>query len=118
MADNSYSPLNTQQCEACNVNAPKVTDDELAMLIREIPDWVPIVEENIMKLAREFNFKNYKQAWDFANKISALAEQEFHHPTIVLEWGKVTVTLWSHKAKGLHKNDFICAAKSDALLSE
>lgn len=108
--------LTTQQCEACHVDAPKITDEELATLIKEIPDWVPIVENDVMKLTRQYSFKNYKQAWDFANKVSALAEQEFHHPAILLEWGKVSVTWWSHKAKGLHKNDFICAAKTDAQL--
>ncbi|REL32353.1 4a-hydroxytetrahydrobiopterin dehydratase [Thalassotalea euphylliae] len=109
--------LSKQQCEACHVDAPKVSEEELAVLIKEIPDWVPQVRDSIMMLEREYKFKNYKLAWAFANKVSELAEQEFHHPAILLEWGKVTVTWWSHSIKGLHKNDFICAAKTDLLLS-
>jgi 4a-hydroxytetrahydrobiopterin dehydratase len=108
--------LSNQQCEACQVDAPKVSDDELASLLAQIPDWVPEVNNGIMMLERVYKFKNYKLAWAFANKVSELAEKEFHHPAILLEWGKVKVTWWSHAIKGLHKNDFICAAKTDQLL--
>jgi len=108
--------LSTQQCEACHVDAPKVNEEELPQLLSQIPDWVPEVRNGIMMLERIYTFKNYKLAWAFANKVSELAEQEFHHPAILLEWGKVKVTWWSHSIKGLHKNDFICAAKTDALL--
>jgi 4a-hydroxytetrahydrobiopterin dehydratase len=108
--------LSKQVCEACHVDAPKVSDEELASLIKLIPDWTPVVRDNVMMLEREFKFKNYKLAWAYANKVSTLAESEFHHPSILLEWGKVTVTYWTHSIGGLHKNDFICAAKTDALL--
>ena len=110
------SQLSTQQCEACHVDAPKVSDEELKELIREIPDWIPEVRDGIMMLEREFKFKNFKLAWAFSNKVAELAEEEFHHPAILLEWGKVKVTWWSHSIKGLHRNDFICAAKTDKLL--
>jgi 4a-hydroxytetrahydrobiopterin dehydratase len=108
--------LSIQQCKACHSNAPKVSDDELKSLLKQIPDWVPEVHNNVMMLAREYTFKNYKLAWAFANKVSELAESEFHHPAILLEWGKVKVTWWTHSIGGLHKNDFICAAKTDELL--
>ncbi|WP_077338087.1 4a-hydroxytetrahydrobiopterin dehydratase [Pseudocolwellia agarivorans] len=108
--------LSTQQCEACHADAPQVTEEELAILLKEIPDWTPIIKENVMMLERVYTFKNYKLAWAFANKVSALAEEEFHHPATLLEWGKVTVTWWTHAIKGLHKNDLICAAKTDKLL--
>ena len=110
------SELSIQKCEACHVDAPKVSDEELQTFMSQLPDWVPEVRDNVMMLEREFKFKNYKLAWEFANKVSTLAEEEFHHPTILLEWGKVTVTWWTHAIGGLHKNDFICAAKTDALL--
>lgn len=110
------SELSTQKCEACNADAPKVSEQELQELIREIPDWVPEVRDGIMMLERVYKFKNYKQAWAFANKVAELAEEEFHHPATLLEWGKVTVTWWTHAIGGLHKNDFICAAKTDQLL--
>jgi|TARA_R110002012_G_scaffold79368_6_gene202088 4a-hydroxytetrahydrobiopterin dehydratase len=108
--------LSNQQCEACQVDAPKVSDDELASLLAQIPDWVSAVNNGVMMLERVYKFKNYKLAWAFANKVSELAEEEFHHPAILLEWGKVKVTWWTHAIKGLHKNDFICAAKTDQLL--
>ncbi|MDN4504152.1 4a-hydroxytetrahydrobiopterin dehydratase [Alteromonadaceae bacterium BrNp21-10] len=108
--------LSQQQCEACNADAPKVSGEELAELMTMIPDWTPMVRDNILQLEREFTFKNFKLAMAFANQVGELAEAEFHHPSILLEWGKVTVTWWTHKIKGLHRNDFICAAKTDELL--
>ncbi|MBE0363553.1 4a-hydroxytetrahydrobiopterin dehydratase [Pseudoalteromonas ulvae UL12] len=111
------SELSSQKCEACHVDAPKVSDDELAVLIREIPDWTPIVRDGVMQLERVYKFKNFKLALEFTNVLGAMAEEEGHHPGILTEWGKVTVTWWSHSIKGLHKNDFICAAKTDALLA-
>ncbi len=112
------SELTTQKCEACHVDAPKVSDEELKELLAMIPDWIPEVRDGIMMLEREYKFKNFKLAWAFANKVAELAEAEFHHPAILLEWGKVKVTWWTHSIKGLHKNDFICAAKTDELLAE
>ena len=108
--------LSIQKCEACHADAPKVSDEELHQLMTQIPDWVPQVREGVMMLEREYKFKNYKLAWAFANKVAELAEEEFHHPATTLEWGKVTVTWWTHAIGGLHRNDFICAAKTDLLL--
>ncbi len=115
MTTDTNDNLANQVCEACHVDAPKVSDEELKDLMALIPDWVPQVRDNVMMLEREYKFKNYKLAWAFANKVSELAEREFHHPSILLEWGKVTVTWWTHAIGGLHKNDFICAAKTDKL---
>ena len=112
------SELTAQKCEACRADAPKVSDEELAVLIKEIPDWTPNVVDGIMQLERVFKFKNFKLALAFTNKLGAMAEEEGHHPGILTEWGKVTVTWWSHSIKGLHRNDFICAAKTDALLED
>ncbi|QDP00627.1 4a-hydroxytetrahydrobiopterin dehydratase [Thalassotalea sp. PS06] len=109
--------LKTQVCEACRADAPKVSEEELAQLIKQIPDWVPVVRDDVMMLEREYKFKNFKLALAFANQVAELAEAEFHHPSILLEWGKVTITWWTHAIHGLHKNDFICAAKTDELLS-
>ena len=61
---------------------------------------------------------SYKDSLNFTNKVAELAEVEDHHPEIVLEWGNVTVSWWSHKIKGLHKNDFICASKTDDLFQK
>lgn len=107
--------LNQQSCEACRADAPHVTDEELAELVRMVPEWRAIVVDGIMQLERVFTFKNFKQAMAFSNRLADLAESEGHHPGILTEWGKVTVTWWSHSIKGLHRNDFIMAAKTDAL---
>jgi 4a-hydroxytetrahydrobiopterin dehydratase len=109
--------LAAQQCEACQAGAPKVDDAQLAELIREIPEWAPIVIDHVMQLERVFTFRNFRLALAFTNQVGELAEAEGHHPEIVTEWGKVTVRWWTHKIEGLHINDFICAAKTDALLS-
>ena len=110
------SQLSEMKCEACQVGAPKVSDEELAELMRDIPDWTPVVIDGVMQLQREYKFKNFKLALAFTNKLGDLAEAEFHHPGILTEWGKVTVTWWTHAIGGLHRNDFIMAAKTDTLL--
>ncbi|WP_417655806.1 4a-hydroxytetrahydrobiopterin dehydratase [Pseudidiomarina aestuarii] len=112
------SELQQQKCEACNADAPQVTDEELASLMREIPDWTPVVRDGVMQLEREFKFKNFKLALAFTNRVGEIAEAEFHHPTLTTEWGKVTVTWWTHAIHGLHKNDFIMAARTDAVLAD
>ena len=109
------SDLVKQKCEACRADAPRVTDDELPDLLKQIPDWQPITNGSVLKLNKVFNFNNYAEAISFTNKIAELAEEEDHHPAILLEWGRVEVTWWTHKIGGLHKNDFIAAAKTDQL---
>ena len=105
--------LSEQVCEACRADAPRVSDDELKALLREIPDWAPVVRDGILQLERVFTFSDFAQALAFTNKVGALAEEAGHHPAILTEWGKVTVTWWTHKIKGLHKTDFILAARTD-----
>ena len=107
--------LSSQSCEACQIDAPKVPQDQIQILLSEINGWF-LIEEPINKIQKIFSFKSYKDSVDFSNKVASLADDEDHHPQIILEWGKVTVIWWSHKIEGLHKNDFICAAKTDKLL--
>jgi len=109
------SGLTEEKCEACRAGAPTVSDEELATLIRAIPDWSIEVRDGIMQLEKTFNFKNFVDALAFTNQVGELAESEGHHPAILTEWGKTTVTWWSHKIKGLHRNDFIMSAKTDQL---
>tara|TARA_X000001036_G_scaffold249144_1_gene232147 strand:- start:393 stop:731 length:339 start_codon:yes stop_codon:yes gene_type:complete len=109
------SDLIQQKCVACRADAPRVADDELPDLLKQIPDWQPITNDSVLKLNKVFNFDNYSDAISFTNKIAQLAEEEDHHPAILLEWGRVEVTWWTHKIGGLHKNDFIAAAKTDLL---
>lgn len=110
--------LASQHCEACRAGAPQVGEDELAELIREIPDWQPVTKNDVMQLQRTFKFRNFRQALAFTNLVGELAESEGHHPEILTEWGETTVTWWTHKINGLHRNDFVCAAKTDALYAE
>ena len=110
--------LTSQKCVACKADAPKVTDDEMVEFIKEIPDWQPLNEDSILKLRKVFDFDDYSQAVRFSNQVADFAEREDHHPSILLEWGKVQVTWWTHKILGLHKNDFIAAAKTDRLLNQ
>ena len=108
------SDLASNTCEACRIDAPLVSDDEVSILINEIEGW-DLINDGIKKLKKEFSFSNYSDSVDFSNKVADMADKEDHHPQIILEWGKVTVIWWSHKIKGLHKNDFICAAKTNNL---
>ena len=105
--------LSEQGCEACRADAPLISDDELQRLMPAIPDWQVAVVDGVMQLTREFGFKNFAQAMTFSNRIGDIAEAEDHHPAILTEWGKVTITWWSHKIRGLHKNDLIMAARTD-----
>ncbi|MES9943885.1 4a-hydroxytetrahydrobiopterin dehydratase [Candidatus Thiodiazotropha sp. CDECU1] len=107
--------LTEEKCEACRADAPKVSDDELAELIRAIPDWNIEVREGIMQLEKTYHFNNFVEALDFTNRVGHLAEEEGHHPALLTEWGSTRVTWWSHKIKGLHRNDFIMSSKTDQL---
>lgn len=107
--------LHKQHCEACKMGAPVVTEDEANELMVRIPSWKRLFHEGVDKLMREFYFVEFKDAFEFSYKIATLAEREQHHPTIVTEWGKVTVFWWTHKINGLHVNDFIMAAKTDVI---
>tara|TARA_Y100001935_G_scaffold84604_1_gene70297 strand:+ start:586 stop:933 length:348 start_codon:yes stop_codon:yes gene_type:complete len=107
--------LSKSSCEACRVDAPVLQDNEIKELLSQVPSWKVFEEDNVKKIICSFIFLSYEDSLNFLNKVADLAEKEDHHPEIILEWGKVTVTWWSHKIKGLHKNDFICASKTDAL---
>lgn len=107
--------LTSMKCVACRADSPRVTEAEIAEFKPQIPEWQIVERENIPRLERVFKFPNFAEALAFTNRVGALAEAEDHHPAILTEWGKVTVTWWTHKIKGLHRNDFIAAAKTDEL---
>lgn len=111
------SALTQEKYVACRRDAPQVTEAEMAELKPQIPAWQIVERDGIQRLERVFSFANFAEAMAFTSKVGALAEEEGHHPAILTEWGKVTVTWWTHKIKGLHRNDFIMAAKTDALLA-
>jgi 4a-hydroxytetrahydrobiopterin dehydratase len=107
--------LLNERCVACRRDAPRVTDAESAALKPLIPEWELIEREGIPRLERVFPFPDFKTALAFTLRVGELAEEEGHHPALLTEWGRVTVTWWTHKIRGLHRNDFLMAAKTDRL---
>ena len=101
------------KCTACRGDEPSLTDAQIAEFHPQVPAWQVVESDGIKRLERVFKFDNFVHALAFTNKLGELAEGEGHHPAILTEWGRVTVTWWTHKIKGLHQNDFIMAAKSD-----
>ncbi|MEM8779025.1 MAG: 4a-hydroxytetrahydrobiopterin dehydratase [Cyanobacteria bacterium P01_G01_bin.49] len=109
------SHLKKQSCQVCNANSSRVTLEEIEQLKPQIPNWRIIEKEGNLTLKKVYRFPNFKKALTFTNHIGELAEQEGHHPALLTEWGKVTVFWWTHAINGLHKNDFIMAAKTDEI---
>src|SRR5579884_3688455 len=107
--------LTQMKCEVCRSGAPKVTDEEIAEFQKQVPGWVILEREDVKRLERLYKFKNFVEALAFTNKVGEIAEQEGHHPAILTEWGRVGVAWWTHKIGGLHRNDFIMAAKTDEI---
>lgn len=104
--------LADKKCVPCRGGTAPLTGAELDALHRSTPDWTVINEHH---LQREFRFPDFKQALDFVNRVGAVAEEQGHHPDILLAWGKAEVTLWTHSINGLSESDFIMAAKIDRL---
>lgn len=84
-------------------------------LLASVPRWNKVLADGMEQIRREFYFPDFKEAAAFTHKIGLIAERENHHPSLILEWGKVVVTWGTHKANGLHQNDFIMAAKTDLI---
>ncbi len=104
--------LATRTCVPCRGGTPPLKGTELENLRTQVPDWKVVNEHHIL---REFKFRNFREALAFVNRVGELAEEQGHHPDIFLAWGKVQVTLWTHKIDGLTESDFIMAAKIDRL---
>ncbi len=107
--------LTAEKCVACRRDAPTVTDAEIAELYPQVPEWELIELDGIKRLRRVFPFDDFAQALEFTQSVGEAAEADGHHPALLTEWGRVTVSWWTHKIKGLHRNDFIMAAKTDEL---
>jgi 4a-hydroxytetrahydrobiopterin dehydratase len=107
--------LTNLKCVACRADAPQVTAAEIAQFRPQVPDWQLLERQGIPQLERVYKFKDFREALAFTNRVGELAEAEGHHPALLTEWGRVTVTWWTHKIKGLHRNDFIMAARTDQL---
>lgn len=107
--------LAQQKCVACRGDEPPASDEEIARYRPQVPDWQVVERGGIPRLERAFKFSDFVQALAFTNRVGQVAEAEGHHPALLTEWGRVTVTWWTHKIRGLHRNDFIMAAKTDQL---
>ncbi len=105
------------RCVACRRGAPTVTEEEIVDFKPQVPDWEIMDREGIQRLERLFPFNNFSDALRFTNTVGEIAEEEGHHPSLLTEWGKVTVIWWTHKIRGLHRNDFVMAARTDQLYS-
>lgn len=109
------SELTQQTCEACRADAPRVTEKERKQLLSQLNEWEIVDKKGVLQLLKTYDFTDFVSALNFTHKVGELAETAGHHPAILTEWGRVTVRWWTHKIGGLHKNDFIMAAKTDQL---
>ena len=92
---------------------PGISSEEAETLQAKIPAWSVIDDHGVAKLVRTYPSKDYGFLLALADKIGSMAEQVNHHPVLVIEWGKLTVTWWTHTIGGLHRNDYIMAARCD-----
>jgi 4a-hydroxytetrahydrobiopterin dehydratase len=107
--------LQEMRCEPCRAGAPKATDAEIGEYLEQLDEWRVVEHNGTKRLERAFDFADFAEALTFTNAVGELAESQGHHPALLTEWGKVTVTWWTHKIGGLHRTDFIMAAKTDQL---
>jgi 4a-hydroxytetrahydrobiopterin dehydratase len=102
--------LADQACVPCRGNVPPLKGPELERLKSEVPGWEVVNEHHLKKV---FKFPDFKAALAFVNRAGAIAEEQSHHPDILLAWGKAEVTIFTHKINGLTESDFVLAAKID-----
>ena len=107
------SELAARTCTPCRGGIPPMSEGEAQRYLADVPGW-DLLDQG-RRIERRFQFRNFREALDFVGRIGALAEQEGHHPDVGFGWGYATVSLRTHKIKGLHENDFIMAAKIDAM---
>lgn len=110
--------LAEMKCISLHAGDRSLTDDEIDSFLQQLPHWHVQEVDGMKQLERSFKFTNFAEALAFTNKIGAIAEEQDHHPMIITEWGKVTLKWWTHKIGGLHKNDFIMAARSDRIAGQ
>jgi 4a-hydroxytetrahydrobiopterin dehydratase len=106
--------LQEQKCEPCRTGTPPLSLGDAVVLQREVPDWM--LEGSVIE--RTFQFKDFQEAMRFVNHVAEIAESEGHHPDIHIYYNRVRLELSTHKIKGLSQNDFILAAKIDALATD
>ena len=92
---------------------PALDNQAITDLLAQLPGWELVVENGVEKIQRQYKFRDYLMILDLGHKIGMIGEQVNHHPVMLTEWGRLTVTWWTHVIGGLHRNDFIMAAKCD-----
>src|SRR5690606_10190118 len=115
--EDAMPPLATMKCEACRADSPTATPEATEAYMRELPDWRIVEKDGIPRLERVYTFSDFVEALRFTTRVGEIAEEAGHHPALLTEWGRVTVSWWTHKIRGLHRNDFIMAARTDELAS-
>jgi 4a-hydroxytetrahydrobiopterin dehydratase len=106
--------LASQTCVPCRGGVPPLKGAELQQILQQVPQWKAVNEHHI---TRAYTFPDFKEALAFVNRVGEVAEQQGHHPDILLTWGKAEITMWTHKIDGLTRSDLIMAAKIDQLYS-
>jgi 4a-hydroxytetrahydrobiopterin dehydratase len=107
------SDLASKRCVPCRGGAQPLRGPELQALHAQLgSDWSVVGEHH---LEREYRFPDFAQALAFVNRVGGMAEEQHHHPDLLLAWGRVRVTIWTHKIDGLTESDFVFAAKCDRL---
>ena len=107
--------LAEKKCIPCRGGVPPLTADEIAPLLDQLQGWEVVEGHHLRKLVR---FPDFATALALVNQVGDVAEAEDHHPDIYLAWGKVEITLWTHKINGLTESDFVLAAKIDRLQAD
>ena len=107
------SELAGERCVPCRGGEPALEGPEVEGLLRAVPGWRVVSRDGVERLEREFRFADFASALDFTNRVGERAEEAGHHPALLTEWGRVTVTWWTHAIGGLHRNDFVMAARTD-----
>ena len=105
--------LANERCVPCRGGEPTLEEHEIKDLLPEVPEWRVRDREGVPTLEREFRFADFASALAFTDAVGASAEEAGHHPALLTEWGRVTVTWWTHAIGGLHRNDFVMAARTN-----
>lgn len=109
------NPLRNENCVQVSKSTPALNAREIREFLELLPNWQLTERDGIPCLTKTFEFQNFMKALHFTNLLGRQAEDQNHHPAILTEWGRVTVFWWTHVVRGLHRNDFIMAARTDSV---
>lgn len=107
--------LASKKCVPCEGGVPPAREQEIARYLEQVPGWEVVERDGIRRLERSFRFADFASALAFTKRVGEAAEEQGHHPLLATTWGRVTVSWWTHAIRGLHENDFIMAARTDAV---